>query len=259
MGRLGQRDSATKKPRFSEVWDLLSGRGFGFPRWYGALLPHLGFAFVVRSNDAFVIYLHVDFSALTEHLTYCCAGDLECASNISFGLALGELFKGNFCHTALRLGKRNLPLQSESVNMAYGDTRKICLHTSLVGNLWQKIREARNAAGLSQQDLADACEVTRNAVSLWESDKEQNRTEPSFDKLKIISIAVQRPISWFFDENPITTAKTPVPSKEEFVTRLSQLSPAMREDAIAAAVKSMSPKGRVILARKILTSAEGDL
>lgn len=40
-----------------------------------------------------------------------------------------------------------------------------------------RIAAARSALDLSQQELADACEVSRNAVSMWETDKNLPGTE----------------------------------------------------------------------------------
>ena len=56
-----------------------------------------------------------------------------------------------------------------------------------MSNLHLHIKKARKHAGLTQQDVASACGVSRNAVTQWESMNEATRTEPSLDKLGIFA------------------------------------------------------------------------
>lgn len=50
-------------------------------------------------------------------------------------------------------------------------------------NIAEKIKAARNRAGMSQQELADAIHVSRSAVAKWESDKGL----PDIENLKAIA------------------------------------------------------------------------
>jgi phage repressor protein C with HTH and peptisase S24 domain/DNA-binding XRE family transcriptional regulator len=51
-------------------------------------------------------------------------------------------------------------------------------------NLWDRIRWLRKVTGLTQQDVADACEISRTAVSLWETDDADKRTTPTNENLQ---------------------------------------------------------------------------
>ncbi len=66
--------------------------------------------------------------------------------------------------------------------------------------MYLRIRSARKEAKLSQQVIADACRVSRNAVTQWESDNLKTRTEPSVDKLKIISRMTGKSLMYLLDE-----------------------------------------------------------
>ncbi|MEM7301882.1 MAG: helix-turn-helix transcriptional regulator [Pseudomonadota bacterium] len=62
-----------------------------------------------------------------------------------------------------------------------------------------RIREAREAAGLTQQQIADACEVTRGAVSGWE----KGRNSPTGQRLIVLSRMIGRPREWImFGKDP---------------------------------------------------------
>ena len=50
-------------------------------------------------------------------------------------------------------------------------------------NIAEKITAARNRAGMSQQELADAIHVSRSAVAKWESDK----GVPDIENLKALA------------------------------------------------------------------------
>lgn len=70
--------------------------------------------------------------------------------------------------------------------------------------LWQRIRSARSAAGLRQQDVAEACGVTRVAVGHWESPDENRRTTPSAKHLRTLSDLTGAPLEWLIsDESEI--------------------------------------------------------
>lgn len=62
--------------------------------------------------------------------------------------------------------------------------------------LGAKIRQAREAAGLSQSALARLVDVTRRAVSMWEADDR----EPRFLSVIDIAKATGQPIEFFVME-----------------------------------------------------------
>lgn len=149
---------------------------------------------------------------------------------------------------------------TEKSNSTYGDTGKQRLHNMPMVRLWEKIREARRAADLTQADLAAACQVSRNAVALWESKKKENRTKPTLDHLEIVAELTNRPISWFFEENGGSKQRPPILSTtESLLQAFVQLSPKQRQAALEAASKSMSPKGMIVLAQHLLERAVSEL
>lgn len=65
--------------------------------------------------------------------------------------------------------------------------------------MWEKIRTARKDAGVTQEEIAGACEISRNAVSLWESSDPKRRTRPKYKNLRILARLTQKPQSYFLD------------------------------------------------------------
>ena len=57
----------------------------------------------------------------------------------------------------------------------------------------ERYKLARTAAGLRQDEVAQACGVGRTTVVDWEA----GRTEPSASKLVLLSRATQQPLDWF--------------------------------------------------------------
>jgi transcriptional regulator with XRE-family HTH domain len=68
--------------------------------------------------------------------------------------------------------------------------------------LWQRIRAARTLKGISQQAVADACGgISRNAVSLWETENADKRTEPSWTQLVQLSKLTGAPLeAWLLND-----------------------------------------------------------
>ena len=67
-------------------------------------------------------------------------------------------------------------------------------------DLGQKIKEARLAAGLTQRQLCGEV-ITRNMLSQIES----GRARPSMDTLAHFAKALDKPISWFLEEEAVTS------------------------------------------------------
>lgn len=57
-----------------------------------------------------------------------------------------------------------------------------------------RIKEARNDAGVSQEALADALEISQGAVSQWE----RGDTNPSADQIPAIALALGVTPNWLF-------------------------------------------------------------
>lgn len=80
----------------------------------------------------------------------------------------------------------------------------LCLpsaHTRVMTTeLWQRLRQARRYADLTQSDLADKCGVSRGAVALWEAEEPEHRTKPTTDRLMAISTATGVPLEWLLND-----------------------------------------------------------
>jgi transcriptional regulator with XRE-family HTH domain len=59
-----------------------------------------------------------------------------------------------------------------------------------------RIKHARLEEGLSQKELAKKVQLSDKAISSYEVD----RAEPSYDMLKKIGKAINRPVRYFLDE-----------------------------------------------------------
>ena len=65
-----------------------------------------------------------------------------------------------------------------------------------VDRLYKRIRQAREAAYLSQQQLGKAIGVSDKSVSAYE----KGRAMPSIDKLKKIAVSTHQPLNFFTEE-----------------------------------------------------------
>ena len=72
----------------------------------------------------------------------------------------------------------------------------------LMSELWKRIKAARTSAKLSQMQIGDACKpkISRNAVSLWETNDEERRTKPKYDNLLTVVQMTGVPIEWLLSE-----------------------------------------------------------
>lgn len=69
-----------------------------------------------------------------------------------------------------------------------------------ISELWQRLRQARRFADMTQADLAKRCGVTRGAVALWESAESEHRTKPSIDHIQVIAEACRVPLDWLLND-----------------------------------------------------------
>lgn len=69
-----------------------------------------------------------------------------------------------------------------------------------MSELWQRLRQARRYADLTQADLAAGCHVSRGAVALWEAAEPEHRTKPTTDHLIAISKKTGVPLEWLMND-----------------------------------------------------------
>lgn len=66
--------------------------------------------------------------------------------------------------------------------------------------LWQRLRQARRFADLTQADLASRCGVSRGAVALWEAAEPEHRTRPTTDHIVTIAKVCNVPLEWLLND-----------------------------------------------------------
>lgn len=71
----------------------------------------------------------------------------------------------------------------------------------MASQLWQRLRQARKYADLSQQSLAELCHVSRGAVALWEAADPEHRTRPTAEHCLAIARACKVPIDWLLNDS----------------------------------------------------------
>ena len=133
---------------------------------------------------------------------------------------------------------------------------------SFNSELHERIRFIRKILRWTQEDLAQAANVSRVSVSQWESKNPKNRTTPENPKLRAISEASGFPFSWLNDDEstlevpsgvtplvPIQPTKKEKPKSNPLVDRI-QLT--------ACAIAEISPDGGsdevLVSALQILTT-----
>lgn len=82
----------------------------------------------------------------------------------------------------------------------YSHAHNVSAPPAPVSELWQRLRQARKYADLTQADLAKACGVTRGAVALWEAAEIEHRTKPTTDHLIEISKKTKVPLEWLLND-----------------------------------------------------------
>lgn len=93
--------------------------------------------------------------------------------------------------------------------------------------LGARIAAARKYAGLSQTELGKAFEITRSAVSQWESEG----TEPTPSNLRAIAIKCRVDYSWLATgEGPMTNTEDP--DLAELIQLAREADPSSRADVL---------------------------
>lgn len=82
----------------------------------------------------------------------------------------------------------------------YQDASPTLQRMVIMSELWQRLRQARRFADLTQAQLAQACDVSRGAVALWESAEPEHRTKPTTDHLIAISKRTGAPLEWLLND-----------------------------------------------------------
>lgn len=89
-------------------------------------------------------------------------------------------------------------------------------------NVGENISNARKRAGLSQEDLAICMNVSRQCVSLWET----NQTVPTLDKIKMLSevlqVEVQELLEGMKEPSPYSISAAEMERRNEEGARLYQ-------------------------------------
>jgi len=70
----------------------------------------------------------------------------------------------------------------------------------MASGLWQRLRAARRYADKRQQDISDACGVSRGAVAQWESAEPGHRTRPGITELMTVSRTTGVPVEWLMND-----------------------------------------------------------
>lgn len=73
----------------------------------------------------------------------------------------------------------------------------------------QRIRAARQRAGLTQLDVATHFGIDRTAVSLWESRRTENRTRPDMSRLQEFAHMTRTPVWWLLSDESDPTQSWP--------------------------------------------------
>lgn len=103
--------------------------------------------------------------------------------------------------------KPHLPYKRKCDFLGIGKTY---LHTvGMLTGFANKIRFARTQASLTQQQLADECGISREAVSQWESTNPANRTYPNTANLQIVSRLTGAPLAWLLNDGNVEPWRPP--------------------------------------------------
>lgn len=114
---------------------------------------------------------------------------------ITPGPTLVIMLLNSFVALIYGMPKRKLTKQDETT---------VYIDSSQIRPMSEIIKEKREAAGFTQQELADALQVSRNTVYRWESDK----AHPNMDYSVKVAQALHFPVSdfWGQDDDKMNTA-----------------------------------------------------
>jgi transcriptional regulator with XRE-family HTH domain len=90
----------------------------------------------------------------------------------------------------------------------------------MIDYLGQRLRQARSEAGLSQVQIAAACNVSQPTISYWERPTGANHyNELGLASLMTIARITGKPVAWFLEEHPKPTyAETELASESICIT-----------------------------------------
>ena len=109
-------------------------------------------------------------------------------------------------------------------------------------NIGKKIRQMRNQKGLTQEELADRCELTKGYISQLENDL----TSPSIATLSDIIGALGTSLKEFFneeEERPLVYKKADYVTKEQDKMLFTWLIPSAQKNEMEPALVTLAPGG----------------
>ncbi len=115
-----------------------------------------------------------------------------------------------------------------------------------------RVRRARLALEMSQEQLADKLGLTFQQVQKYEKGK--NRI--SCSRLVEISAALERPIPWFFDESSTAPADPKKESEPDAVSKLGRSAFGMALAEAVAGISNRSVKNSILVLASEAATAE---
>lgn len=102
----------------------------------------------------------------------------------------------------LRTGAKCNSQLRHAVNFRFRAMQRPVTDNGAMGSeLWQRLRVARKFKDLTQQEVGDACGVSREAVSQWESEDPAKRRNPGLPRLQAIEKLTGAPLWWLLSDN----------------------------------------------------------
>src|SRR5690606_41159964 len=94
------------------------------------------------------------------------------------------------------------PLLPKKSKPCFLEIRKTVLHNGSMGTeLWERVRFVRSQAGLTQAQIAEACGITREAVSQWEAKDASKRTIPEIKNVRLLAQLTGASIDWLLSDD----------------------------------------------------------
>lgn len=105
------------------------------------------------------------------------------------------------------------------VKQCFLASSKSALHNGAMSTeLWQRLRAARKHANLTQQAVADACGISREAVSQWEAIDVAKRSRPETGNLQTVSRITGAPLDWLLADSADMSPEAWLDAPTELVT-----------------------------------------
>lgn len=148
------------------------------------------------------------------------------------------------------MAKQSKPHLLNLSSETYLASRKLYFHILQMG-LGDRIRIAREQADLSQDEVAKAFDISREAVQQWED----GSTMPSTPKLPLLATTLKTTVQWLFEE---TTEKPLSQSERKLIELYRQCSQTDRADLERMAQRYAKLAGREPPLSEVATTRRGD-